>query len=676
MRIFQNESSHSLDRQKVKQKVKSLQRITLLQLVMTVLSIVAVYVVQASDLPKETAHPELDMLKEETVSISARHEQPISEAASNVYVITDEDILHSGAIDLPTLLRRIPGIEVMQLTGADFNVSARGGNQLPANKMLVLVDGRSIYEDAIGQVFWKTIPITLPEIKRIEVLKGPASALYGFNAFDGVINIITKSPEEMKANTNGTITQFGGGEFGTVVASAIQAGTYDKFGYRLSVGRDQTNKWNDRDALAFRAHKFNALLEYSLTDDAKLKVAGGVVDANSYDAEVTDPLHEKTKQTQGYAQAAYERPNFFIRGWWTEFSQTSLELASPLISPFFQVRGKNGSQTQPFLRDTYDIESQHILNLGSANRLTYGVEYRNNFSTSNFLDTSSKEQRVGLYFQDEAKLDKDLIAVVGLRLDLHSEVNPTYSPRIALIYKVSENQTVRVAGSAAARPPTIFERHIESNIVVFGFPVGTFLGSKNLTPEKIASYEAGYQGWFLRHRLRLRGDLFYNHVSDLITLDPTGTASTNVGKADIYGGEAGIEFLAASWLTGFANYSYQKTWQSSDLIGTTAQRSGPPYKVNAGVRGEWDNGLSGEATVHHVAAATYPISGTFGAFGVFLDNRVGSYTLLNLRGAYQFWKEKAEVAVTVFNALNDRHQEHPFGDTIGSRVMGWLTIKY
>jgi outer membrane cobalamin receptor len=137
---------------------------------------------------------ELRFLKEETVSIAVRHEQPISQAPSNVYVITDEDIRQSGATDIPTILRRIPGIEVMQTPGAEFNVSARGDNQLFANKMLVMVDGRSIYIDVQGVVFWKTIPVTLPEIKRIEVLKGPASATYGFNAFDGAVNIITKSP--------------------------------------------------------------------------------------------------------------------------------------------------------------------------------------------------------------------------------------------------------------------------------------------------------------------------------------------------------------------------------------------------------------------------------------------------------------------------------------------------
>ena len=111
-------------------------------------------------------------------------------------MITDEDIRQSGATDIPTVLRRVPGLEVMQMSGADFNVSARGDNQPAANKMLVMVDGRSIYVDVQANVYWKSIPVTLPEIKRIEVLKGPAAAVYGFNAFDGIINIITKSPKK------------------------------------------------------------------------------------------------------------------------------------------------------------------------------------------------------------------------------------------------------------------------------------------------------------------------------------------------------------------------------------------------------------------------------------------------------------------------------------------------
>lgn len=161
---------------------------------------------RATSATEQQIQEEALYLKEETVSIASRYEQPISRAPSDVYVITDEDIRDSGATDIPTLLRQIPGMEVMQMNAVDFNVSVRGNNQLLANKLLVLVDGRSIYLDQSGTVIWKFIPVALTEIKKIEVLKGPASAVYGFNAFDGVVNIITKSPEEMKGTISPTLS--------------------------------------------------------------------------------------------------------------------------------------------------------------------------------------------------------------------------------------------------------------------------------------------------------------------------------------------------------------------------------------------------------------------------------------------------------------------------------------
>src|SRR5438309_3075485 len=307
---------------------------------------------------QEGALEELRFLKEETVSIAARHEQPISEAPSNVYVITDEDIRQSGATDLPTVLRRIPGVEVIEMGGATFNISVRGDNQTSANKLLVLVDGRSIYEDLQGSVFWKGIPVTLPEIKRIEVLKGPASALYGFNAFDGVINIITRSPEEMK----GTTLQFGGGEFGTVTASAIQAGTSGKLGYRLSVGRDQNNQWRNRDALAFRDHKLNAHLEYRLSSESKLLVSGGVVDMNRFD-EISELTVGSLRPTQSYANIEYDRPNFFLRSWWRGYSATEDPRTNPILASILSFRAKDGNSTELFSANTYDIEAQQAFDL-------------------------------------------------------------------------------------------------------------------------------------------------------------------------------------------------------------------------------------------------------------------------------------------------------------------------
>jgi iron complex outermembrane receptor protein len=120
---------------------------------------------------------ELVFLHEETVVTANWREQPISEAPSNVYVISAEDIRQSGATDLPTLLRRVPGLSVIEMSGGDFNVSMRGNNQQRANRVLLLIDGRSSYVDTQGLVPWKTLPVSLLEIKQIEVLKGPASVI-------------------------------------------------------------------------------------------------------------------------------------------------------------------------------------------------------------------------------------------------------------------------------------------------------------------------------------------------------------------------------------------------------------------------------------------------------------------------------------------------------------------
>jgi iron complex outermembrane receptor protein len=624
------------------------------------------------------------MKEEESVSIASRYEQPISQAPSNVYVITDEDIRQSGATDIPTVLRRIPGMEVMQTTGADFNVSVRGDNQLVANKLLVMVDGRSIYVDMQGQVYWKALPVTLPEIKRIEVLKGPASAIYGFNAFDGIVNIITKSPQEMK----GTTLQFGGGELGTISSSAIHAGVQGKFGYRLSIGHDQNQQWRDRDALAYRSDKFNVQTEYALPEDSKIMVSGGLIDVNRFDGPVTSVTINADSPALGYAHVVYARPSLFLRAFWNSYDNTSAVNPHPDLNNVFRFTNRVGDPVAVFRGNTYNVEGQHTLLLPAHNAFTYGINYRLNTLSSNYIASYSTEQRLGLYLQDQWQATHQISLTAGARYDLDTFIHPTISPRVTLTYSPLVDHTFHATFSMAYRPPTLFETNASTQAQAsLPIPPLPFQGSTGLDPEKIISYEIGYQGWYLRHRLRVRANLFFNHLTDLITAG-TQTYQNDPGQADIYGGEAGGEFLVTDWLSGFANFAYQEIGQSFQ---DAARRGAPRFKSNAGLRAEWENGLSGEAAYQYYGAATYPVSSAFATFGaipgtgvIVPDPRVGSYNLLNLRGAYKFWKQKAsagfmreaEVAVSAFNALNDRHQEHPLGDTIGSRVMGWLTVRF
>ncbi|MEK6533729.1 MAG: TonB-dependent receptor, partial [Nitrospirota bacterium] len=163
--------------------------------------------------------------------------------------------------------------------------------------------------------------------------------------------------------------------------------------------------------------------------------------------------------------------------------------------------------------------------------------------------------------------------------------------------------------------------------------------------------------------MRVRLTMFDNHIADIIesvNLSPTSGTWMNVpGVADIQGAEAGLDFLPASWLKGYANYSYQSISQS---ITGAARRGGPRSTVNGGLRANWDNGLNADVAVHYVGGASYPIRTEgytpFAALGLIPvsaipPERVDSYTLLNLRGGYRFWNQRAEVAISAYNALND-----------------------
>ncbi|MCS6896599.1 MAG: TonB-dependent receptor [Nitrospira sp.] len=626
------------------------------------------------------------LLKEESVSTALRREQPISQAPSNVYVITAEDIRHSGAPDVPTLLRRIPGLEVMQVTGADFNVSVRGNNQLFANKLLVLVDGRSVYIDVQGFVFWKGLPITLPEIKQIEVIKGPIAALYGFNAYDGVINIITKTPDEMK----GATLQVGGGEVGTVTTSAIHAGVDGKFKYRVSGGYDQTHQWRDRNTPAVRSSKFNAQVEYQMPDQSNIALSSGLVHMDPHDGPMVGVGNTilTPEVVLPYVNLSYDRQDFFLRAYWNGFFAEAAASPHPLLQRFITITDPGGNSHLGFAGNTYNIEGQHSVPIGDVGRLTYGLNYRYNTFSCDCTSSFGREHRLGAYVQGEWTPFRPINIIGGLRYDLHSEINPTYSPRLAVLYTPIPGHTFRAQASVGYRPPTLFETYqdVRLNPLVPNplLPSSSIVqGSRNLRPEEILSYELGYQGWFYRHRIRLRADLFYNRTSDLIGRSSTSavTNTVNTGRTEIYGGEAGMEFQVSSWLTGFVNYSYQHIRKNTEGL---ARRGAPQSKVNAGLRAEWLNGLSGEAVLHYVGPSTYPISDSFEFFNVSPNTRVRGYTLLNLRAGYRFWEQdtgtgsrrSAEVAVSAFNVLDDGHREHPLGDPIGRRVMGWLTLKF
>src|SRR3989304_5822232 len=132
--------------------------------------------------------------EEEMVMTASRYLQPVSQSPSTITVITAEEIRESGVTTIPEILRRVPGMEVMQTSVAEFNMGIRGENKLHSNKLLVMIDGRTVQEDFQNHTFWTALPMVLDDIEQIEVIRGPGSSIWGANAFNGVVNIITKKP--------------------------------------------------------------------------------------------------------------------------------------------------------------------------------------------------------------------------------------------------------------------------------------------------------------------------------------------------------------------------------------------------------------------------------------------------------------------------------------------------
>ncbi|MBH0186961.1 MAG: TonB-dependent receptor [Nitrospira sp.] len=467
----------------------------------------------------------------------------------------------------------------------------------------------------------------------------------------------------------------------------MHANRLNQIGYRLSIGHDQNQQWRNRDALSYRSDRVNGLIDYHATDQLRIRLEGGLLHANPTDIVSSDIIRVSSQPTNSYARVAAEHPDFFVRASWSQLNQGITNTPLPFLAPIVNVTDMEGrSSGIPFLTNSYDLWSQYMLRIGNSHSVIGGINYRRNTLSSSEIAGFGQEDRLGLYMQDAWTLWPSLTLNAGVRMDLHSDIHPTYSPRVALIYEPITNHTFRISSSMAYRPPTLVESNsaINTNFTFSGFGLQSQLhGSHNLDPERIVSYEGEYQGWWLDHRLRTRVAVFHNHLKNLINAVPisltSSTWANTPGVADIQGVEVGVEVIATSWLRGFANYSNQHTNQS---ITGHQRRGGPTSMASGGLVAEWENGLMGQITAHYVGAGVYPVRPEFSQFAsiglipqsAVPNPRVGSYTLLNVRAGYRFWQNRAEIAVAALNALNDQHREHPLGDILSSRVMGWFTL--
>jgi iron complex outermembrane receptor protein len=584
------------------------------------------------------------------VVTAAKELQPITESPSAVSVITADDIERSGVTNLPDLLRTVPGLDVMEATASDFNITARGFNRLLANKMLVLVDGRSVYQDMLGVTLWETLPLVLDDIERIEIVRGPGSTLYGANAFSGVINIITKTPQETPPLTISRVT----GDHDLEIASLIHGGRVAKTDYKLCLASDRLGAWDETataatglDRISHDFSRWNASAERALGGGVMTAYVGGSPGhLQILPDEVWGTIDFRS--SLDYWNLVYEQPDLLVRGFWNHGEQV---VASDL-DDWVEFH-------------TYDLEVQKRLRLRQDHSVIVGATWRQN--RIHLSEEQDYTQRLyGAYLQDHYANDRGFSVVGGMRYDYHPLTGDHLSPRVSAVYSPRRGESFRASVATAYRNPSFFESYLDlrQREVMPGVDL-LWHGNEDLGAEKITSYDIGYQA-VVTPRLRWEIDTFYNKLDDFIVKTMVAGPPTieftylNKGSAIARGAEATIEFVASPELRGFANYSYQHLTDGSSGISTA---SAPQNKVNLGLRYTRSR-LRADAYTDYVSSTEWD--------GRFLP----SYSIVNARVGYMLPTQDLEIFVAGFNIFKDSHREFPTGVEIGRRITAGMHYRF
>ena len=597
-----------------------------------------------------SADSEMLLAGEQTVITVSKKAQKASDAPAAVTVITEEQIRDYGASTLLDILRYAAGVDVFEQNHAAANVSIRGLNTQYANKLLVMIDGRSIYEDFLGTVFWQTNPLLISRIKRIEIVRGPGAALYGANAFNGVINIITKTPAELADSSQNLTTRLLTGERNSQFLEAQATGGSAKnvsfsvgAAYNHVDGFDGRKTDNVPDGYSTSIVTLDA---EKRTPRGSLRLAAGSNETSSDQVEIL--RLPATHGHNSFASLTYAED----RG------------KSPLLARvFYNSTVQNADGVRYGDTGTLDAEVQQSRALSARNSLTYGGSFRHVETFSNITGTNIHAQNLwALYAQDEWQLAKRTRLFTGLRLDDNSLYGANVSPRISLVHHLPAAQTLRATFGTAFRAPTLEDSYVDLMIPVAPQTNLHAVSSAGLKPEYLLNYEFGYRKE-LPHGY-MGASLYYNRVTGLIGSRataffpsppyPPNTASEsetiNVGNAQVYGLELEAQTRLGRHLRALANYAYEDQR-------APASRSqpylAPKHKVNMALDYAVSSRCNAFLGTHFVGAATTTISQAAAT--------APAYLRVDARLAYRFGSVRHpwNVAVSALNLFDDRHKEYP-----------------
>lgn len=588
---------------------------------------------------------------EAQVVTASRQAVPPRKAPASVYVISSADIEAAGpAARLWDLLRNVPGVDVTESRAFYANVSIRGLNEPVNNRTLVLLDGKSVLHSFYGIVNWEDIPVSLSEIDRIEVVEGPASALYGANAVQGVINIVTKEPGQL----NGGELTYSAGSGNVLLGSALYGEKTGKLGYKVGADQRAANGFERDGAKAQRNAKAHALVSYDLAPETSLSVSGAY---SRIDSLITVGS-VGTVNTDGYS--SYLRSDFRHRGTKAHFFWNRDRIDG---REFAALQNPNMDS------DSYDFTLERSLELAPWNTLTVGGGYtKNTVSSVAFLSRNNRQELWALFLEDKWDPSEMWALVVSARYDHHSLAGDAFSPRASAVYSPTPRQSFRLSAGTAFKNPNLVENYLA---LVRTYPntdpltngtwtavQSTIVGDKGLKTEKMQFLELAHNGIF--GKLRTNTAVYTYLLKDIVR---TGAAAVvcdvacipvlktqssfmNSGSKRAWGAETGAEWRLDGKLGAFANYTF---------LSVEDTPYSPRHKANGGVR--YSDGRASFNLWSNWVDKTRWQNSAPGAALVY--RTIPSYAVLNGRAGYGFRGKLSglRAGLTAFNLFNNKHFE-------------------
>jgi outer membrane receptor protein involved in Fe transport len=473
----------------------------------------------------EDEEMELFFAPAETITTASRHAQPIAQSPSAVTVITREDIEASGARTLPEALRGVPNLDVYLMKPLWYSVGARGRTAEESDKILLLVDGRNVTSEMIGSPFWTLQYFSMDEVERIEVIRGPGSALYGSNAYSGVVNVITREAGKGPAAS----VSIRGGEHGFTELAAHGGHAFEGFALGASAGWTHEDLWTGRDVDARDQTRGRLHGSIDLGPDGKLVFDGGVMQTGGLVHSALGTLHARDS-LDAYGRLQLDYQDLIVHAFYNRtYLDAVIDLAlrmKDLDLTLAEAPPITGHVDKTSLLVQHSIEFFH-------NRLTYGAEYAfNHYTAEALVDEHHYEHRVGVYLQDEINLSDmieqlwdtgipTLILTAGLRFDYNvvSEWSEwELSPRVAVVFMPTPEHSLRVGYSRAFLKPTFIQTSLHIELVDVNNLGFRDLNTANadLVNQTVDCVDMGYKGHFFDNRLILEVDLAFNWYRDNI----------------------------------------------------------------------------------------------------------------------------------------------------------------